>query len=87
MTIRGYSGLNFEEKVRFSLHKTVLAWLYLEEKDELILSGQGFINSWKIKTIQFSMLPEPKEPALICDVNGEKYALIYFQRITAFLLW
>lgn len=70
MTIRGYSGITFEEKTRLSIFNTVLCMMYIDEIDELITGGQGYVSAWKVRMIEFGIPVEPKEPPLLCDVKG-----------------
>ena len=69
MTLRGYNGINFEERSRLNLNATVLSMIYVEEFDELLTAGQGYISSWNMKLIEYGFLVEPKEPSLLTDIN------------------
>lgn len=67
MTLRGYAA-TFLEKSKMNVNSSVLCMLYLEEYDEFITGGQGFVYSWNMKLIDYGFLVEIKEPPLKCDV-------------------
>ena len=75
MTLRGYSGVSFEEKSRLAVHSSILCMLYIDEFDELVTAGQGYVFSWHVKIIEYGFLVDPKNPPFITEVNC-KYSLV-----------
>ena len=69
MTLRGYNGTTFEEKSRLAVHSSVLSMLYIDEFDELITAGQGYVFSWHLKMIEYGFLVDPKNPPFFTEIN------------------
>ena len=86
MTLRGYNGITFDEKSRLTVHSSVLTMLYIEENDELITAGQGYVFSWNVKIIEYGFLVDPKSPPFLTEVNCMSYDLMLNQRNQIFII-
>ena len=83
MTLRGFTG-TFQEKSKLNVNASILCMMYVEDFDEFITAGQGFVFSWNMKLIDYGFLVEPKEPPLQCDITCNFQALLTFIKIVFF---